>query len=292
MHLMAARRQGLGQASAGRRRRSLPSPAWLSLIGVALFAWPFLTATAVPDGPALATALGALGGLLLAEAGARRLDARLLALLAAIAAIDAGLRLALVTGIGGFSPIFFLVLCAGWVFGPSYGFEAGAVALLVSAIATGGIGPWLPYQLFGVGWVGLAAGAASQLVDRLTGRPVGAPSRRDLIVLAAVGAVMGLVYGALLDVWDWTFFRGSPDLGWVPGLALGTTLERFGRFYLVTSLWYDSFRAVGNALMVLGLGAPVLAALWRVRVRSSFRVIDTAPTAAAISEAGPSELGV
>jgi energy-coupling factor transport system substrate-specific component len=264
MPVMAARRQGVAPVSARRRGPSLPSPAWLSLSGVALFAWPFLTATAVPDGPALATALGALGGLLLAEAGARRLDARLL----------------------------FLVLCAGWVFGPSYGFEAGAVALLVSAIATGGIGPWLPYQLFGVGWVGLAAGAASQLVDRVTGHPVAAPSRRDLIVLAAVGALMGLVYGALLDVWDWTFFRGSPGLGWVPGLALWATFERFGRFYLATSLWYDSFRAVGNALMVLGLGAPVLAALWRVRLRSSFRVVEAAPATAASGGVGPSGRGI
>ena len=250
----------------------------LSLVGLALFSWPFIAAAATPDLPALAIAIGALAGLLLTEVGARRLDARMLALLAAIAAIDAGLRLALVTGIAGFSPIFFLVLCAGYAFGPSYGFQAGALALLVSAVATGGIGPWLPFQLFGVGWVGLVAGLAGGIVGRLTGRSQAeAPTRRDLVILALVGAAMGLVYGVLLDVWDWTFFRGAGDFGWVPGLPTAEMLGRFGRFYLVTSLGYDTFRAVGNALMVLALGAPVLAAFWRIRVRSSFRIVDAVP---------------
>jgi energy-coupling factor transport system substrate-specific component len=250
----------------------------LSLVGLALFGWPFITTAATPDLPAFAIAIGALAGLLLTEVGARRLDARMLALLAAIAAIDAGLRLALVSGIAGFSPIFFLVLCAGYAFGPSYGFQAGALALLVSAVATGGIGPWIPFQLFGVGWVGLVAGLAGGIVGRLTGRSQAeAPTRRDLVILALVGAAMGLVYGGLLDVWDWTFFRGAGDLGWVPGLPLPEMLQRFGRFYLVTSLGYDSFRAVGNALMVLALGAPVLAAFWRIRVRSSFRIVDAVP---------------
>jgi hypothetical protein len=38
-------------------------------------------------------------------------------------------------------------------------------------------------------------------------------------------------------------------------------------------LGYDTFRAVGNALMVALLGPPVLAALGRVRARLSFEVI-------------------
>jgi energy-coupling factor transport system substrate-specific component len=260
----------------------------LSLVGLALFSWPFVAAAATPDLPALAIAIGALAGLLLTEVGARRLDARMLALLAAIAAIDAGLRLALVTGIAGFSPIFFLVLCAGYAFGPSYGFQAGALALLVSAVATGGIGPWLPFQLFGVGWVGLVAGLAGEIVGRVTGRSQSeAPTRRDLVILALVGAAMGLVYGVLLDIWDWTFFRGAGDFGWVPGLPLAEMLGRFERFYLVTSLGYDSFRAVGNALMVLALGAPVLAAFWRIRVRSSFRIVDAVPVNPAATEPDP-----
>ena len=74
--------------------------------------------------------------------------------------------------------------------------------------------------------------------------------------------VTGFAYGALLDVWDWTtFYRGAPGFGWQPGLSLGAALARFGRFYVTTSLVYDSFRAVGNAIAVIVLGAPVLAGL-------------------------------
>ena len=256
----------------------------LSVVGLGLFAWPFLGAGATPDVAALSMALGALAGLTLTELGARRLDARMLALLAAIAAIDAGLRLVLVTGIAGFSPIFFLVLCAGYVFGPSFGFEAGALALVVSAVATGGIGPWLPFQLFGVGWVGLVAGVAGEIVRRgLRRTPAHAPTRRDLVILAIVGAAMGFAYGALLDVWDWTFFRGAADLGWVPGLSAAETVGRFGRFYLLTSAWYDAFRAAGNGIMVALLGAPVLAAFWRIRIRARFQVVEK------LRDAGPAD---
>ena len=237
-----------------------------SLVGLGLFAWPFLGLGLPPETPALAIALGTLLGLGLVELGARRLDARLLALLAALAALDAALRMALVSGVGGFSPIFFLVLCAGFVFGPSYGFLCGATALLVSALATGGLGPWIPYQVFAVGWVGAGAG--------LAGRWFKGP-----LPLAVAGVLAGYAFGALLDVWDWTYFRGSGDLGWAPGLAPGDTLLRFGRFYLVTSAAYDSFRAAGNALMVLLLGPPVLAALRRLRQRFTLEVIADARVA-------------
>jgi energy-coupling factor transport system substrate-specific component len=212
-------------------------------------------------------------GLFLIEAGMRQLDSRGVALLAAIAAIDTALRLAVIEGIGGFSPIYFLVLCAGYVFGASFGFLAGALSILVSAIAGGGMGPWVPYQVFAVGWVGVAAGLAGQW-----SRGSRVPDWRDVLVLAAVGAVMGWVVGALLDITDWIpVYRGNPTLGWLPGMDAATSLIHFGRFYLLTSLAYDTFRAVGNVLMVLALGAAVIAALARLRVRLTFEVVGSVP---------------
>jgi energy-coupling factor transport system substrate-specific component len=231
-----------------------------SLAGLALFFWPFAGLGLPPATPAIAVTIGTVFGLALVEFGTRRLDARLLALLAALAAVDAALRMALVSGIGGFSPIFFLVLCAGYVLGPSFGFLCGATALLVSALATGGLGPWIPYQVFAVGWVGSAAGVAGLRF-------------RGIWPLAAVGLVAGFAFGALLDVWDWTYFQGSGGLGWSPGLPAGETALRFGRFYLLTSLAYDSFRAVGNLLMVVLLGPPVLAALRRLRQRFALEIV-------------------
>ena len=245
----------------------------VSLAGVFLFLWPFFGSGLPANTPAWTLALACVAGLFLVEAGTRQLDSRAVALLAAIAAIDTALRLAVIEGIGGFSPIFFLVLCAGYVFGMSFGFLAGALSMLVSALAGGGVGPWVPYQIFAVGWVGVAAGMAGHW-----SRGTGTPGWRDLLVLGGVGAVTGYLVGALLDITDWVpVYRGNPLLGWLPGMDPATSLLHFARFYLVTSLAYDTFRAVGNVLMVLALGAPVLAALNRLRARLTFEVVGVAP---------------
>jgi len=238
----------------------------VSILGVALFLWPFVLSGAPTPVVALSLALGTLAALAAVELATRRLDARRFALLAAIAGIDAALRLVLVTGVGGFSPIFFLLLTAGYVYGPSFGFICGATSLLASAVATGGIGPWLPYEMFGCGWTGAVAGIAG-LNRRST------PGLRDIAVLALVAVIAGYAYGALLDVWDWTtFYRGSPSFGFLPGAGTAALLQRFGRFYLATSAVWDTFRAAGDALAVIVLGVPVLAGLTRVRSRLSFSV--------------------
>jgi energy-coupling factor transport system substrate-specific component len=243
----------------------------VSLVGVLLFLWPFLGSGLPANTPAWTRALASVAGLILVEAGTRQLDSRAVALLAAIAAIDTALRLAVIEGIGGFSPIFFLVLCAGYIFGTSFGFLAGALSMLVSALAGGGVGPWVPYQIFAVGWVGVAAGLAGHWRRQSV-----TPGWRDVLVLAGVGAAMGYVVGALLDITDWVpVYRGNPSLGWLPGMDAPTALLHFGRFYVLTSLTYDTFRAVGNVLMVMALGVPVLGALGRLRARLTFEVVQS-----------------
>ena len=250
-------------------KRQLPV-ALVSVLGLGLFVWPFVGTGLPADTPAWALMLGCVAALFVVEAGTRQLDTRAIALLAAIAAIDAALRLAVIVGIGGFNPIFFLVLCAGFVFGPSFGFMAGALSILVSVLLGAGAGPWVPYQVFAVGWVGVVAGVAGLWRGTMS------PSRRDVAVLAAVGIVMGYAFGALMDVTDWVpAFRGNPTLGWAPGLAPATALVHFGRFYVLTSFAYDTFRAAGNAVLVVALGAPVVAALDRFRVRLTFEAVRT-----------------
>jgi energy-coupling factor transport system substrate-specific component len=268
------------------------SVAVISLAGVVLFVWPFLGLGLPPEVPALTVTLGAVASLALMETGTRRLDSGRLALLAALAAIDAALRLALVNGIAGFSPIFFLVMCAGYEFGASYGFLVGAFSLLVSGLVTGGIGPWLPYETFAVGWVGASAGLAGAVVRSLGaggrfgrripgegGRRIGQtrrlPDRLDLAVLVFVAVVTGFAYGALMDIWGWVAFaRGVENIGWMPGLSATDALAQFGRYYVVTSLGWDAFRAVGDALAVVALGTPVLIALGRLRARLGYEILD------------------
>jgi energy-coupling factor transport system substrate-specific component len=248
----------------------------VSLVGVVLFFWPFIGADVPADSVAISAMLAAVVLLGLTEVATRRLDSGRLALLAALAAMDAVFRLAMVNGIGGFSPIFFLVLVAGYELGASYGFLVGSYALLVSALVTGGIGPWLPYEAFAVGWVGSAAGVAGSMVRRVRpARQSWWPGRLDLAALAGVAIVTGFAYGALTDIWGWVaFYRGVGDFGWLPGMSPAESIARFGRYYLATSLVWDSFRAFGNALAILALGTPVLAALGRLRERGGFVVAD------------------
>jgi energy-coupling factor transport system substrate-specific component len=248
---------------------------WIAaaLATVLLCIWPFLGR----EGPGYVPALALIAGFVLAlaavEAGARRLDTRGVALLAAIAALDAALRAAFPIGFGGFSPFFLLILCAGYALGPGYGLIAGAFAMLASDLALGAVGPYVPYQLLAAGWTGLLAGAAGLGRGDAT-----RASRGRLLLLAAVGALTGLLFGAITDLQDWTtFYRGAATFGWVPGLTTGASLHRFGEFYLATSLGYDSLRAAGNAILVLALGAPLVAALGRFGSRLHFQVVSEAP---------------
>lgn len=239
----------------------------ITLAGLALFAWPLLGLGVPGSAAAFALSLGCVATLVAVEVLGRRMDTRLLAVIAAIAALDSVLRLLLVTGVGGFSPIFLLILCCGYALGAQAGYLCGAITMLVSALVTAGVGPWLPYEMMATGWVGMAAGLVG------LARPAGRVRRRDLIVLATTGVVAGFAYGAVMDVWDWTFFRGAPGIGYLPGMPPGAAALRFAHFYLATSLVYDSFRAAGNAILVLLVAAPVLGALLRLRRRYTVEVV-------------------
>jgi energy-coupling factor transport system substrate-specific component len=151
----------------------------------------------------------------------------------------------------------------GFAYGAELGFLMGALTLFVSAIITGGLGPWLPYQMLGAGWVGMTAGCLPR---------IGASgSRRELVLLAAFGGLWGFLYGGILNLMEWPF--AAPGLGeqaglyWVPGMGFGETVATYLRFYATTSLVYDAFRAGANVLLVLALGRPLLRLLDRYRDR-------------------------
>ena len=148
-------------------------------------------------------------------------------------------------------------------FGPQFGFLAGLTTLLASSFFTGGVGPWLPYQMFAAGWVGAAAG----LLPRSTTN-----SRRELWLLAGAGIVLGLLYGVVLNLWFWPYvFRPEQSaLYWQPGVGLFETVKRYALFYLTTSFIWDAWRGIGNAALILLFGAPVLRLLRRYEQRFRF----------------------
>ena len=79
----------------------------------------------------------------------------------------------------------------GYVFGARFGFLLGAMTMLVSGIITAGVGPWLPYQMFTAGWVGLSAGLLPHLR-----RP-----RAELALLIVFAGLWGFAYGAILNLY-------------------------------------------------------------------------------------------
>src|SRR5713101_3813649 len=137
-----------------------------------------------------------------------------------------------------------------------------AALRLAAVVGVAGFSPWLPYQMLGCGWVGAGAGLVGSAMGRRLSRPA-------MLVLAGWGIASGFAFGALLDVWQWPLFVGgqSTSISWAPGLPPAELLRRFGTFYLASSLVYDSFRAGGNAILILLLGQPVVAALLRFRRR-------------------------
>ncbi len=236
----------------------------ISAAGLGIFIAPLRLGTASAQSPALFASLVAVSAVVIVGLAleTHRLSARLVAVLAALVAVDATLRLVLVVGLLGFSPIFFLIIVAGYVMGPGFGYAMGALTLLLSAFLTSGFGPWLPYQMLGSAWVGMGAGYLGAIRSSRNGRGA-------ILVLASYGVVAGFAYGILLDLWEWPTLLGAAasPIGWAPGLPVAILLRRFGAFYLATSALYDAFRAAGNGLLLILLGPSVLAALGRFKRR-------------------------
>ena len=91
------------------------------------------------------------------------------ALLGVLAGINAVLRLP--GSLGGASLMFVLPVVSGAAFGARFGFLLGASSMAASALITGGVGPWLPFQMWALGWIG-AGGAVA--------RRFGEPPRADV----------------------------------------------------------------------------------------------------------------
>jgi energy-coupling factor transport system substrate-specific component len=164
-------------------------------------------------------------------------------------------------GTAGLEMVFFLLVLGGRVYGPGFGFVLGATTLFASAILTGGVGPWLPFQMLAAGWVGLGAGLLPP-----------ARGRREIALLAAYGAVSAFAYGMLLNLWFWPFTTGTgSDLSYVAGAPVLENVHRFIWFTLATSTWgWDTGRAITNAVAIVLLGPAVLLTLRRAARRAAF----------------------
>ncbi|WP_419994571.1 ECF transporter S component [Streptomyces boninensis] len=250
--------------------RAATALALVSAIGIAAFTWPLfaspdssLVKAHSQDAPWLfAALLPLLLAVAVAVIGDSGLDAKAIAMIGVVAAAGAALR-PLGAGTAGIEPMFFLIVLAGRVLGPGFGFVLGSVTMFASALLTGGVGPWLPFQMLGMGWVAMGAGLLPG-ADRLRGR-------RELILLASYGAISAITYGTILNLQGWPYLGGmSTNISFVPGDPLADNLGRFIAYCLATSLGWDLPRALVTAILALTLGTPVLKALRRATRRAAF----------------------
>ena len=188
--------------------------------------------------------LALLGGFLWYER--RRPPAKVIALVAAMAALAVVGRLAF-AAIPNVKPTTDIVLFAGYALGGVPGFAVGALTALVSNVFLGQ-GPWTAWQM--AAWGGVGIGGA--LLARLTGgRELGR------VPLALACGVAGLLFGAVLDVYQWTLAAEQDPATYVAVSA--------------SSLPYNLAHAIGNVAFCLIIGPVFIRALRRYRRRFEVR---------------------
>ncbi len=133
--------------------------------------------------------------------------------------------------------------------------------MFVSALLTGGIGPWLGYQVFAAAWIGLLAGA---LPKTLRGG-------RELMMLIIYSIFASAAFGILMDLQFWPWALGSStQLSYLPNGDISENFSRFITFHFATSMAWDIPRAIFTSALIAFAGKAVLSALRRTRTRAAF----------------------
>jgi uncharacterized membrane protein len=173
----------------------------------------------------------------------RRPQARELVILAVLTAIGVAGREAFFM-LPHFKPVAAIVIITGVALGPEAGFLVGAATAFVSNFLFGQ-GPWTPWQMFGFGLVGFAAGLAF--------RPGRLPRRRLALVPFGAVAVFA-VYGPIVDTCALVMFYPEPTA------ALAVAVYAAG-------VPVNLIHAAATVLFLLVLARPMIAKIQRVQLK-------------------------
>jgi energy-coupling factor transport system substrate-specific component len=249
--------------------RSVAALVLVSATGAAGFGWPLFAGPGsqvsahAQDAPwlfaGLLVLLVAVVAATISESG---LGPKAVAMLGVLAATGAALR-PIGAGTAGIEPMFFLMVLSGRVLGPGFGYVLGSVTMFASALLTGGVGPWMPFQMLAMGWFTMGAGLLPG-PDRLRGRG-------ELLMLAGYGFLAAFAYGTVMNLAGWPFMDAlASNIAFDPHAAVPANLARFLAYCLATSLGWDLGRAVVTVALTLTVGTTLLKALRRATRRAAF----------------------
>ena len=234
-----------------------------SLISAAGFLWPFFySGQSLPRTQLFFwAALTVAFFLVIIQISNSALDAKSVALLGVLSALIAAIR-PLGAGAVGIEPMWFILILSARVFGPSFGFILGLTSMFVSALLTGGVGPWLGYQVFAAAWIGMAAGM-------LPGKKL--RGRKEIALLVLFGIIASELFGILMDLQFWPWALGAnTQLSYLVHGSIAQNLSRFITFHFASAMAWDVPRAISTTILLLLSGQAVLSALRRTKTRAAF----------------------
>ena len=223
-----------------------------SALGGLLLLWPlFASAQSIQSwqsvGAPLLTVLliPAMIALAVSEVIGNSFNTRQLAILAVVTAVAAAVR-PLGAGVAGIEPIWIIVIVAGCAMGTTSGFVVGSSAIATSALFTGSIGPWLPYQMLTATWIGAGAGF------------IGASKKFQVALLSAYSALATFLFGWLMNLWFWPTATGLvADIAFDPTQSPAERVSAWIHFSLISSVGFDIPRSLFTTVGV-ALAAPAL----------------------------------
>jgi energy-coupling factor transport system substrate-specific component len=185
------------------------------------------------------------------------LDSKSVALLGVFTALISALRL-LGAGAIGIEPVWFLLILIGRVFGPSFGFTLGITSIFVSGLITGGVGPWLAFQMMAAGWVAMFAGLIPRKIS----------GKKEVAILCIYAAIATQAFGILMDLQLWPWLIGADSqLSYLPSDSVIANLHRFFIFHFATSLAWDIPRAIFTVVLIATTAKPILITLKRAEFK-------------------------
>ena len=255
------------------RPRSMITLTLVSIVCLASLSWPLVLQASPGTGHdtdahwVFIAIVPILLIILLVELSEGGIDTKAIAMLAVLSGVGAVLR-PMGAGTGGIEPMFGLLILSGRVFGAGFGFVLGNTAMFASAILTGGVGPWLPFQMIVAGWLAMGAGLLPNWRGGL-----------ELALLLGYTVISCLLYGLLMDLWFWPLLIGQESqLAYQPEASILTNLHHFSIYVLATSLGFDLGRVITNCLLIAILGPAVLFSLRRVLRGANFEPATRFPS--------------